>query len=126
MSKQPAERKRTTSDKAAMFLYYWRINAPFAAPEPEPEYNFDKHLGRKHRFDYCWQHKKVAVEVNGNAWGVRGGGWHGSDKDLEKHNLAVSLGWKVLQFSPKMLETDPQKCIDMVVNLLGIQKGGKQ
>lgn len=88
------------------------------APEPVEEYNFDHELGRRHRFDYAFPCQKVAIEINGNAWQTAGGGRHGKDSDLEKMNLAVSLGWKVYQFSPAMLENDPVKCVDMVVKEL--------
>lgn len=114
--------KRSMTDKAQTFLFFWRVHAPMAAPMPTEEYNFDHHLGRKHRFDFAWTYKKVAVEVNGNAWSVKGGGRHGNDADLEKMNLAVSLGWKVYQFSPRMLAETPDKCIEMVVKALGIKE----
>jgi very-short-patch-repair endonuclease len=113
---------RSRTDKAEMFLYYWRISAPRSAPLPEEEYNFDHHLGRRHKFDFCWKRKKVAVEVNGQAWKVKGGGRHGKSDDLEKLNLATSLGWKVYQFTPEMLERDPASCVDMVVKALRLQE----
>lgn len=100
-------------DKSLLFVYYWKLLAP-DAPFPEAEYNFDKHILRKHRFDFAWVDKFVAVEINGNAWGVKGGGRHGNDKDLEKLNIAASMGWRVFQFSPKMLSDNPARWIDMV------------
>lgn len=111
-----------SADKAHEFLFAWKVFAPFAAPLPQAEYNFDKHLGRKHRFDFAWIYKKVAVEVDGNAWNVQGGGRHMRDKDLEKYNLAVSLGWRVFRFSPGMLKRRPDKCVEMVVNALGVER----
>lgn len=114
--------KRSSTDKASEFLFHWRVIAPMSAPIPEEEYNFDSHLGRKHRFDFAWLYKKVAVEIEGNAWHVQGGGRHMTDSDLEKYNLAVSLGWRVFRFSPAMLKRDPAKCIEMVVKAIGQER----
>jgi len=107
-----------SEDKKNIFLTYWNMLAPLDAPLPVEEHNFDAKIGRKHRFDFAWLKKKVAVEVNGNAWGVKGGGRHGQDKDLEKMNLAVSMGWKVFQFSPKMIKDDPERWLEMVLRAL--------
>lgn len=114
--------QRSKTDKADTFKFFWRVHAPIDAPEPMEEYNFDKHLGRRHRFDFAWLYKKVAVEVNGNAWSVQGGGRHGKDDDLEKLNIANVEGWCVLQFSPAMLQNDPAACVDMVLKALGLQQ----
>lgn len=104
-------------DKKELFLYYWHICMP-EGPEPQAEYLFDAHLNRKHRFDFAWPPQMVAVEVNGNAWTVAGGGRHGKDADLEKMNLAVSLGWQVFQFTPTMLNNEPDKCVRLVRDAL--------
>ena len=104
---------RAATDKAELFRYYWRLVAIGYLP-PRNEYNFDKDIGRKHRFDFAWPESMVAVEINGNAWNTKGGGRHGKDSDLEKMNIAVSLGWRVFQFSPAMIKSDPQRWIDMV------------
>jgi len=106
-----------SKDKASMFLHYWRILAG-DKPEPEPEYPFSKVLKRRHRFDFAWPDERIAVEVEGNAWTVKGGGRHMRDSDLEKYNLACHLRWLVFRFSPGMLERDPQSCIDLVVQAL--------
>ena len=106
-----------SEDKKQMFSYYFSLLA-LGADMPTEEYNFDANLGRKHRFDFAWIDKKIAVEINGNAWGVKGGGRHGQDKDLEKLNLAASMGWRVFQFSPAMLKSDPERWIAMVLNAI--------
>jgi very-short-patch-repair endonuclease len=102
-----------SEDKKAIFLYYWRALVT-GKDQPVLEYPFDKQIGRKHRFDLAWPEYKVAVEINGQAWHTMGGGRHGKDSDLEKLNLAVSMGWKVYQFSPQMLKDNPERWIDMV------------
>lgn len=114
--------KRSATDKAEIFMTYWRMFAPRSLPDPVEEYNFDHHLGRRHRFDFAWVSKRVGVEVNGNAWNTRGGGRHGSDSDLEKLNLAMSLNWRVFQFSPAMLKRDPQGCVEMVASALKLER----
>jgi very-short-patch-repair endonuclease len=106
-----------SEDKKQIFLTYWRMFAP-DGPEPVEEYNFDAEIGRKHRFDFCWPDERVAVEVNGQAWQTKGGGRHGQDADLEKLNLAQVMGYRVFQFSPKMLKENPTRWVSMVADTL--------
>lgn len=80
--------------------------------EPATEQRF--HPARQWRFDYsffCFPYwKKVAVEIEGGIW-IKGksgrGGAHSLPsniiRDMEKHNAAVRLGWKVLRFTPQQL-----------------------
>jgi very-short-patch-repair endonuclease len=110
--------RRSATDKAQEFLYYWRACVNGTSPDPVAEYPFTGAIGRRHRFDFAFVSEKVAVEIEGNAWHVPGGGKHMQDADLEKYNLAASMGWRVLRFSPAMLKQDPQKCIDAVLKTL--------
>lgn len=103
-----------STDKSVIFHYYWNLLA--GSPEPVPEYRF--HHDRKWRFDWAFLEQKVAVEVEGNAWHVPGGGRHMQDPDLEKYNNAALLGWRVFRFSPKMLKENPLKCINMIEEAL--------
>jgi len=105
-------------DKAQEFIYYWRVIASDRFTEPAAEYPFTQAIGRRHRFDFAFINQKVAVEIEGNAWHVPGGGSHMQDSDLDKYNLAASMGWRVLRFSPAMLKRDPQKCIELVLKTL--------
>ena len=102
---------RQHSDRAQEFIFVWKVYG--TAIQPEAEYGFDHHLGRKHRFDFAFPDYKVAIEVDGGAW-MPGGGRHGQDKDREKLNIAASLGWRVFRFSPQMLQKDPEGCIKLV------------
>ena len=70
-------------------------------PKPEEEFVFSE---RKFRFDYAFVDKKVAVEQEGGIW-TRSGHSHptGIIRDMEKYNLAASLGWRVLRVQPKDL-----------------------
>lgn len=70
-------------------------------PEPVREYQFAAHLKRRFRFDFSWPLVQVAVEIEGAIYRP-GRGAHSSvsgiKRDIEKHNLAVELGWRVLRF----------------------------
>ena len=102
------------NDKAELFAGYWRMLAERHIDTPTREYRF--HPVRKWRFDFAWPESKVAVEVDGNAWHVKGGGRHSQDSDREKINAAMSLGWRVFHYSPAMLDENPAECIAQVEN----------
>ncbi len=80
------------------------------------EYPF--HPERKFRFDYARPDVKIAIEIQGGIWTrgkhVRGVGY---ENDCEKLNLAVTMGWKVLWYTPQMVMRNPQKFLGEV-NLL--------
>ena len=84
-------------------------------PEPEPEYPFARHLGRRWRFDFAWPALMLAVEVDGGAW-VPGGGRHtrgaGFAADHDKMNRAMLLGWRVLRFTARHL-ADGSALVDL-------------
>lgn len=107
---------KSNADKKQLFLGYWRLLTPSYAEQPEPEYKF--HPDRRWRFDWAFPHHKVAVEVDGRAYHVKGGGRHAQDSDREKLNAATALGWRVFRFSVKMLEDDPAGCVRMVEDAL--------
>jgi very-short-patch-repair endonuclease len=69
----------------------------------ELEYKF--HPTRKWRFDIAIPRKKIAIEVEGGTWVL---GRHNNptsfEKELEKYNAAVCLGWRVLRFTPGMIK----------------------
>jgi len=95
----------------------------FGLPEPAAEYRF--HPTRRWRFDYAYPDAKVAVELEGGTWvngrHTRGGGF---EKDAEKYNAAVLLGWRVLRFTRGMLDDDPAGCMGQVAQLLGVEVEG--
>ena len=62
------------------------------------EYRFDPE--RRWRFDFAWEPKRFAVEVEGGTWiGGRHNRGVGYAKDLEKYNAASKSGWAVLRFT---------------------------
>ena len=73
-------------------------------PEPVHEYRF--HPPRRWRFDFAWPAAMLAVEVEGGSWiagrHVRGRGF---EADCEKYNAATLLGWRILRFTPAMVES---------------------
>jgi hypothetical protein len=68
-------------------------------PRPVAELRFAP--PRRFRFDYAWERERVALEVEG---GVFTRGRHtrpsGFLKDIEKYNLAASMGWRLLRTTP--------------------------
>ena len=66
------------------------------------EYKF--HPTRRWRFDFCWVLKGVAVEVEGGTWS---GGRHstgtGFERDCEKYNEAMLMGFRVFRFTGSMI-----------------------
>lgn len=69
-------------------------------PAYEVEYRFS--APRRWRFDIAWVDKKLALEIEG---GVHNRGRHtrpiGYEKDCEKYNAALVLGWRVLRVTSK-------------------------
>lgn len=76
-----------------------QIRTSTKLPAPTREHQF--HPDRKWRFDFAWPEKLLAAEVDGVLWGK--GGRHqrpaGYQKDAEKLNTAILLGWRVLRFT---------------------------
>lgn len=70
---------------------------------PVREYQF--HPERKFRFDFAWPEQKLAVEINGGIYGGRHTRPEGYSRDLEKLNLAILSGWRVLQFTAKQINS---------------------
>jgi len=75
--------------------------------------------GRQWRFDFALLERRqdVAVEVEGGVWcggrHVRGKGF---EADMEKYNAAALLGWRLLRFSPSMVESgEALKVIEKVL-----------
>ncbi len=81
---------------------------------PEPEHDneaceFAKELGRKMRFDMCWPDRWLAVEIEGGIYLPTSGRHNrgvGFEADAMKYNLAALLGWTVLRFGPKEIESE--------------------
>lgn len=74
---------------------------------PCPMYELTFALPRKWRFDLCWPHQMLALEVQG---GIFAGGRHNRGaallKEWEKLNEAAALGYRVMFCQPADLCTE--------------------
>jgi very-short-patch-repair endonuclease len=84
-------------------------------PPFEQEFRF--HPARKYRLDLAFPTLKVGVEIDG---GIFSRGAHGSIsgilRDIDKHNLLVMCGWRVLRFTPTQVRQG--EAIEMLKELL--------
>ncbi|MGA7808515.1 hypothetical protein [Bradyrhizobium sp.] len=94
--------------------------ARYRLPEPIYEYRFAKIVGRQHRFDACWPTYHLGVELQGfNVESVKLARGHHQRvvtsghfsvgqiaEDCDKLNMAILLGWSVLQFTESHLKAD--------------------
>lgn len=75
-------------------------------PEAQREFHFAKAIGRQWRFDFAWPEHRIAIEMEG---GIFVAGRHNRpismEKDMEKYNAAVMLGWKLGRFSKRMIKS---------------------
>lgn len=71
---------------------------------PMPEREFRWNPDRKYRADFAWPDHNLILEVQGGAW-VTGGHNRpaGYLRDLERHNAATILGWRVLYCTPEQV-----------------------
>lgn len=110
-------------DKKYLFADAWKKYAPETAPNYLTEFPFNK-PDSKHRFDFAFLLPHLlAVEIDGGEW-VAHGGRHASELDKIKMNLAAVAGYRVMHFSPSMLENDPIGCISLVLEALNANLGG--
>lgn len=99
-----------------VFTFYWTTLKSEGTPDPMAEYKFCN--TRRWRFDFAWPEHKVALEIDGNAWRVAGGGRHSSPSDMEKMSAAAALGWRVFRLSPSMLREDPSYWVGIIEKAL--------
>ena len=77
--------------------------------------------GRKFRFDCANPSEKIAIEIEGGLW-ITGRHNHplGMIQDMEKYNLAVLEGWKILRYTTDTVRKAPWKIIADVRKLCGV------
>lgn len=72
-------------------------------PAPVRQYRF--HPVRRWKADFAWPDRKLLVEIEGGTWTggrhVRGKGFA---DDCEKYNEAALMGYRVLRFTPNMVD----------------------
>jgi very-short-patch-repair endonuclease len=69
-----------------------------AGLHPIREYAF--HIERGWRFDFFFEAKSLAVEIDGGVHRIK----DRFERDLEKHNAAVLMGFTVLRYTPAMVK----------------------
>lgn len=116
--KKTIEEKESVAERA--FITQWLRFGTFTLDEEIPmyrEYKFDPK--RNSRFDFAWPEQKVACEIEGGTW-QRGGHTTGTgyQKDCEKYNRAIELGWRVLRYTPQMVEAAPDEVIAQVERVI--------
>lgn len=111
---------REMSEAERAFLTRW---TQFHTVEFDParEWRFD--LKRKWRFDFAFPVHRVAIEIEGGSWS---GGRHttgtGFQADCAKYNRALELGWRVLRYTPQMVERAPDEVIHQIEVVLGYHR----
>lgn len=74
----------------------------YQLPTPEREYRFAPE--RRWRADFAWPAHKLLLEVQGGAWT---NGRHNRAasyiNEMERHNAATILGWRVLYCTPEQV-----------------------
>lgn len=88
-----------------------------------PEFYFSKE--RLYRFDYALPEYKIAIEQEGGIW-AKGNSGHSSGtgimRDMEKSNLAQSMGWNLIRRTPdQMITCDTVEIINKILRRLNVE-----
>lgn len=101
---QDAARQQLREEAEAERVRFGEHCTERGIPPPIPEHRFH---ARKWRMDYAWPEQRVYLGVEGGVWT---GGRHtrgaGFVKDMEKHNAAAVIGWRMLRVVPDALFGD--------------------
>lgn len=92
-----------------------------------PEFKFS--ADRDFRFDFFHEPSGVALEVMGGVWMARGGHTTGAGyvKDMEKENLALSLGYRVMKCLPQdVCMEDTRELFTRIVEVASGKKRSKR
>ena len=80
-------------------------------PMPISQYYWAKGEGRQFRADFAWPAQKILAEVQGGIWAAdpgrhnRGSGY---EADCARANLSQLLGWRLFQFTERMIGGEHQ------------------
>lgn len=96
----PAKRAWLKAEREALEDELLRQIAGADLPAPLRQYRFAAHLGRQFRFDFAWCAQRLAVEVDGGLFTRQPShsSVEGIKRGMEKANLAVECGWRLLRF----------------------------
>ena len=67
--------------------------------KPEREYKFCP--DREWKFDFAWPMLRLAVESEGGVHRIK----NRFERDIVKYNTATKMGWKLLRYTKKMIES---------------------
>ena len=80
-----------------------------------PVIEFKFHPARKWRIDLFLEEYKIGIEIEGGTWGksrhTTGTGYR---KDLEKYNQAAIMGFRVLRYTPDMIDQMQQDVANLI------------
>lgn len=95
-AKNAAEAARNKDKWEVPFMNYWKL-LHGDLPQPARDY---KHIpGRKFALDFAWPDLRIGCELHGGGNRSRHNTVKGMAADLEKHNLGLRHGWRVLAFN---------------------------
>lgn len=80
-------------------------------PEPVRQYWLAPPGVRPVRVDFAYPEARVAIEIQGFVWHA---GRADLQRDCEKHNLLVRLGWRLLVFTSDDVRRRPQSVVEAV------------
>jgi len=85
--------------------------------DPEREHIFC--AGRNWRLDFSWPKLRLAVELEGGVHRIKGR----FERDIEKYNTLTMMGWRLLRFTKKMVESGEalEKTQAIIVQLGGLK-----
>ena len=104
---EAAKRLAKVTGKDALeqsFANHWMMCHPLL-PVPVRQHKF--HAIRKWRFDFAWPKARVAIELDGGIFLPKSRHTHpiSFEKDHQKFNAAVLLGWRVGRFTKGMMKS---------------------
>ena len=111
---RPAGKALASPGEAALELH---LRAYGRQAECVRQHPFAEALGRGYRFDFAFPALSLAVEIDGAVHRIKGR----FKADIERHNVAQLLGWRVLRFSPADVASG--RAIDAVRALLRGDEG---
>lgn len=103
----------------ADFLAMWRAIGD-SHVEWSEEFRFDS--VRRFKFDFAHEPSRVAVEIEGVTYFGPTVSRHqttkGYVKDMEKYNLAIERGWRVLRYSQFDLKKKPVQIVEQIKSVI--------
>jgi hypothetical protein len=101
------------------FLNHWKL-LHGDLPAPLRDY---KHIpGRKFALDFAWPDLRIGCELHGGGNRSRHNTVKGMAADLEKHNLGIVYGWRVLAYNVVAMR-DMAGVVDEVAELVKTARG---